>query len=347
MSFWNHAATAAGLYSSSDLPATFVSGQCQPVARSLAILLFAASSVVAASDFPQRPVRVIVPVAPGGANDILARTLAPRLGEIWGQQVIVENRAGGGGTIGAGAVARAKPDGHTLTVASISHIVLAPTVLAEKPYDPQRDFSPVSQLVNQPIVLVAHPSFPARTVKELIALAKNRPGELVYGSTGIGSAMHLAGELLQQRTGTSLVHVPYKGGGPAVVELSGGHVPLLFVGLAPALPHVQSGRIRALAMAGAMRSPVLPQTPTIGETLPGYQVNFWVGVLAPAATPEPVVDRINGDIAGILAVPVVRNQLHQAGFDVVGGRAGQFAKTLADDVRRWVPVIRVAGIKPE
>ncbi|MBY0267631.1 MAG: ABC transporter substrate-binding protein, partial [Burkholderiales bacterium] len=138
MSFWNHAATAAGLYSSSDLPATFVSGQCQPVARSLAILLFAASSVVAASDFPQRPVRVIVPVAPGGANDILARTLAPRLGEIWGQQVIVENRAGGGGTIGAGAVARAKPDGHTLTVASISHIVLAPTVLAEKPYDPQR-----------------------------------------------------------------------------------------------------------------------------------------------------------------------------------------------------------------
>lgn len=347
MLFWNHAAIAAGRYSPFKPFTSSMAGLGRRVARPLAMLLLGFSAVAAASDFPQRPVRIIVPVAPGGANDILARTLAPRLTEIWGQQVVVENRAGGGGTIGVGAVVRSKPDGHTLTVASISHIVLAPTVLAEKPYDPQRDFSPVSQLVNQPILFASHPSFPARTVKELIAVAKSRPGELAYGSTGIGSAMHLAGELLQQRTGTSLVHVPYKGGAPAVVELAGGHVPLLFVGLAPALPHVQSGRIRALAMAGAMRSPVLPLIPTIGEALPGYQVNFWVGVLAPAATPEVVVERINGDISNILAVPVVRNQLHQAGFDVVGGRAGQFAKTLVDDLRRWVPVIRVAGIKAE
>lgn len=320
--------------------------------RGFALLLagIAAATVLpaaSAADYPQRMVRIVVPVAPGGANDMLARTLAPRLAEAWGQQVIVENRAGGGGTIGAGLVAKAKPDGHVLAVASISQIVLAPTVLSGKPYDPVRDFSPVSQLVNQPILLAAHPSLPARSVKELLAIARARSGELVYGSTGIGSAMHLAGELLQQRTGTNLVHVPYKGGGPAVVDLVGGHLPLLFVGLAPALPHVRSGRIRALAVAGAARATVLPSTPTIGETLPGYQVNFWIGVLAPAGTTDVAVGVINREVTRILALPDVRTALQEASFDVVGGSPRQFARALVEDVHRWTPVIRVAGIKPE
>ncbi|MBX3664722.1 MAG: tripartite tricarboxylate transporter substrate binding protein [Burkholderiales bacterium] len=312
-----------------------------------ATALLAYGAALHAQQFPERSLRIVVPVAPGGANDILARTIGPRLSEAWGQQVLVENRAGGGGTIGAGFVAKARPDGHTLAVASISHIVLAPTVLTEKPYDPLRDFSAVTQLVNQPIVLAAHPSFPARSIKELVAVAKSRPGELTYGSTGIGSAMHLAGELLQQRTGTHLVHVPYKGGAPALVELTGGHVPLLFVGLAPALPHIRNGRIKALAVAGAQRASVLQATPTIGEALPGYQVNFWVGVLAPGATPGATVAVIHREIIRILGIPDVHTALRDASFDVVGSSPAQFAKSVAEDVRRWTPVIRIAGIKPE
>jgi tripartite-type tricarboxylate transporter receptor subunit TctC len=315
--------------------------------RTAMVVAFALFVAVAHADFPQKPVRIIVPVAPGGANDILARILGPRLTEIWGQQVLVENRAGGGGIIGAGFVAKAKPDGHTLVLGSISHIVLAPTIFPDKPYDPVRDFTAITQLVNQPIVLAAHPSFPAKNVKDIVALAKRRPGELIYGSPGIGSAMHLAGELLQSRAGLDLVHVPYKGGGPTVIDLVAGQVPLVFVGLAPALPHIRSGRIRGIAVAGLRRAAVLPEVPTIGETLPGYQVNFWAGVLAPAGTPAAIVSQINRDIVKIFGSPEVKKQLQEASFDVVAGTKEQFAKAIADDLRRWSPVIKVAGIKPE
>lgn len=314
------------------------------MAAQLAALIVAPAAY---ADFPDKPVRIIVPVAPGGANDILARILGSRLTEVWGQQVLVENRAGGGGTIGAGFVVRSKPDGHTLTVSSISHVVLAPAIFPEKPYDPLRDFTPVTQLVNQPIVFAAHPSFPGKNINEVIALAKRSPGALAYGSTGIGSAMHLAGELLENRTGLDLIHVPYKGGAPAVVDLVSGQVPLLFVGLAPALPHIRSGRIRAIAVAGAKRSSVLAGTPTIGEALPGYQVNFWVGALGPAKIPSPLVAQINREIVRILAAPEVVKQLQEASFEVVGGTPEQFSAAITDDVRRWTPVIKVAGIKPE
>lgn len=315
--------------------------------RAGAVIAFALFAVAAHADFPQKPVRIIVPVAPGGANDILARILGPRLTEIWGQQVLVENRAGAGGTIGTGFVAKAKPDGHTLVLGSISHIVLAPTIFPDKPYDPVRDFTAITQLVNQPIVLAAHPAFPAKSVKDIIALAKRRPGELIYGSPGIGSAMHLAGELLQARAGLELVHVPYKGGGPTVVDLVAGQVPLVFVGLAPALPHIRSGRIRGVAVAGLQRASVLPEVPTIGETVPGYQVNFWAGVLAPAGTPAAIAGQINRDVVKIFSSPEVKKQLQEASFDVVAGTTEQFAKAIVDDLRRWSPVIRVAGIKPE
>lgn len=311
------------------------------------LLAFALFSVTGHADFPQKPVRIIVPVAPGGANDILARILGPRLTEVWGQQVLVENRAGAGGTIGTGFVSKARPDGHTLVLGSISHIVLAPTIFPDKPYDPVRDFTAITQLVNQPIVLAAHPAFPAKNVKDIIALAKRRPGELIYGSPGIGSAMHLAGELLQSRAGLDLVHVPYKGGGPTVVDLVAGQVPLVFVGLAPALPHIRSGRIRGVAVAGSKRASVLPEVPTIGETVPGYQVNFWAGVLAPAGTPLAISSQINRDVVKIFSSPEVKKQLQEASFDVVAGTNEQFARAIADDLRRWTPVIKVAGIKPE
>jgi tripartite-type tricarboxylate transporter receptor subunit TctC len=315
--------------------------------RAGAVIAFALFAAAVQADFPQKPVRIIVPVAPGGANDILARILGPRLTEIWGQQVLVENRAGAGGTIGTGFVVKAKPDGHTLVLGSISHIVLAPTIFPDKPYDPVRDFTAITQLVNQPIVLAAHPAFPAKSVKDIIALAKRRPGELIYGSPGIGSAMHLAGELLQARAGLDLVHVPYKGGGPTVVDLVAGQVPLVFVGLAPALPHIRSGRIRGVAVAGLQRASVLPEMPTIGETVPGYQVNFWAGVLAPAGTPAAIAGQINRDVVKIFSSQEVKKQLQEASFDVVAGTNEQFARAIADDLRRWSPVIKVAGIKPE
>ncbi|HTE15985.1 MAG TPA: tripartite tricarboxylate transporter substrate binding protein [Burkholderiales bacterium] len=305
------------------------------------------SVAATAQTYPQKPIRLIVPTAPGGANDILARAIGPRLTDVWRQPVVVDNRAGGGGTIGAALVARAKPDGYTLVLGSISHIAIAPNIFPQKPYDPEKDFAPVIQLVDQPVVLAAHPSFPGRTVQDVISFARSKREELIYGSPGIGSVMHLAGEMLQDRAGLRLLHVPYKGGGPAVIELIGGQVPLLFVGLAPALPHIRSGRIRAIAVAGARRASVLPDLPTIGETLPGYQVNFWAGVLAPAGTSSTIVNQLNREIVKILRTPAVNQQLRDASFDIIAGTPHQFSAAIRDDVRRWVPVVRVASIKPE
>jgi tripartite-type tricarboxylate transporter receptor subunit TctC len=319
----------------------------------IATVIFAVSGALLASgaayaeSYPDKPIRLVVPVAPGGANDILARAIGPKLTESWGKPVVVDNRPGGGGTIGTALVAKAKPDGYTLVLGSISHISIAPSLFSEKPYDPERDFATIVQLVNQPIVLAAHPSFPPKTVRELIAFAKNKREELIYGSPGIGSAMHLAGELLQDRAGLRLLHVPYKGGGPAVVELVGGQVPLLFVGLAPALPHIRSGRIRAIAVAGSDRVSVLPDLPTIGETLHGYQVNFWAGVFAPAHTPPAIIGQLNREIVKILRTPEVSQRLRDASFDIVASTPEKFSAVVRDDVRRWAPVVRVAGLKPE
>jgi len=312
-----------------------------------AVLLAAASLTAVAQAYPEKPIRLIVPSAPGGANDILARAIGPRLTDVWRQPVVVDNRAGGSGIIGAALVAKAKPDGYTLALASISHIAIAPSVFTQKPYDAERDFTPVIQLVDQPVVLAAHPSFPGRTVQDIVALARNQREAQIYGSPGIGSVMHLAGEMLQARTGLRLLHVPYKGGGPAVIDLVGGQVPLLFVGLAPALPHIRSGRIKAIAVAGVRRASVLPNLPTIGETLPGYQVNFWAGVLAPAGTSSTIVSQLNREIGKILHTPAVNQQLRDASFDIIAGTPQQFAAAIRDDVRRWVPVVRIADIKPE
>lgn len=304
----------------------------------------AASAQADAGTYPSRPIRVVVPVAPGGANDILARTIGPLLTQAWGQQIIVDNRAGAGGTMGTNLVAKAKPDGYTLVLGSISHIVLAAKLHPDKPYDPQRDLAPITQLVNQPIVVAAHPSFPASNVQQLVALAKSKPGQLAIGSPGIGSAMHLGIELLQHRAGVQVVHVPYKGGGPATIDLVAGQVPALYVGLAPALPHIRSGRIKALAVAGAQRASVLPDVPTVAETLPGYEVNFWAGVLAPARTPPEIVNRLNAEIVRIINTPEVNKRLQDASFDVIASTPVQFGKTIAADTSRWIPVLRTAGV---
>jgi tripartite-type tricarboxylate transporter receptor subunit TctC len=310
----------------------------------LAALLPAAAS---AAEYPDKPIRLVVPAAPGGATEVLARTIGPALSAAWSQPVLVDHRPGAGGTIGTSIVAKARPDGYTLLMGNISALVIASEIYPNLNYDAKRDFAPLSNLVNQPIVLVAHPSLPASTVPELVSLAKSRPSQLVYASTGIGSAMHLGGELLQAKTGIKLVHVPYKGGGPAVVDLIGGHVPFLFVGLAPALPHIRSGRIKAIAMAGSHRAAVLPNVPTVGETVPGYSVDYWSGVLAPAKTPREILVKLSDEIVRSVQTPDTRKRLEDAGFEVLATRPEQFASTIRQELNRWGAVIRSAAIKPE
>ncbi|HEV7800612.1 MAG TPA: tripartite tricarboxylate transporter substrate binding protein [Burkholderiales bacterium] len=312
-----------------------------------ALATAAISATAGAGTYPEKPIRLVVAAAPGGASELLARTIAPRMSAAWGQPVIVDHRPGAGGTIGTNVVAKARPDGHTLLIGSIGNLVIASGVYPNLPYDANRDFAPVTNLVNQPIVLVAHPSFEPNTVRELVAYARARPGQVVYASTGIGSAMHLGGELLQKNAGLQLVHVPYKGGGPAVVDLVGGHVPLLFVGLAPALPHIRSGKIKAIAAIGSHRAAVLPDTPTVGETLPGYKVDYWSGVLAPARTPPAIVSKLNGEIVRYVQTPGVRKRLEDAGFEVLATTPQQFAGTIREELVRWGGIVRSAAIKPE
>jgi tripartite-type tricarboxylate transporter receptor subunit TctC len=306
-----------------------------------------ATGATATPTYPDKPIRLIVPAAPGGASDLLARTIGPALNAAWGQPVIVDNRGGAGGTIATNVVAKARPDGHTLLMGNIGGLVIAGGIYPNLPYDAQRDFAPVSNLVNQPIILVAHPSLPASTVPELIAYAKARPGQVVYASVGIGSAMHLGGELLQRKTGIKLVHVPYKGGGPAVVDLVGGHVPLLFVGLAPALPHIRAERLKAIATAGSRRAAVLPNVPTIGESVKGYSVDYWSGVLAPAGTPPSIVAKLNDVIVRHVQSPEIHKRLEDAGFEVLATKPERFAATIREELNRWGAVVRTAGIKPE
>lgn len=314
-------------------------------------LLFAASHGLAHADatanYPDKPIRLVVPTAPGGAGQMLAHVVGPALTQAWGQPVVVDHRAGAGGTIGTDVVAKAKPDGCTLVLGSIGNIMISTAVYPDAPYDGARDFAPVINLVNQPIVLVAHPSFKANTVKELIDHAALRPGKVVYGSTGIGSAMHMGGELLQQRTGISLIHVPYKGGGPGLTDLIGGHIPLLFVGLAPTLPHIHAGKIKAIAVVGSKRANVIPDVPTAAETLPGYEVNYWSGVLAPRGTPREVVAKLNREIAKTLNTPHIRKRLEDSGFEVLTGTPEQFASTIRIELEKWGKVVRLAGIKPD
>ena len=310
-------------------------------------MTIASPGIVPAQGYPDRPIRVVVATAPGGASEILARTVGSGLSAVWGQPVIVDHRPGAGGTIGTDSVAKARPDGYTLLIGSRGNLIIASSVYPDIPYDANRDFAPVTNLVSQPIVLVAHPSFAPSTVNELVAYAKARPGNVLYASIGIGSAMHLGGELLQRRAGLQLIHVPYKGGGPAVVDLAGGHVPLLFVGVVPALPYIRSGKIKAIAAVGAKRASVLPDVPTVGEILPGYKVDDWSGVLVPARTPSAIVRKLSDEIVRHVQTPETRKRLEGVGFELLATTPEQFHASIREELGRWGGMIRSAGIKPE
>ena len=306
------------------------------------MLLALHPAIPAAQSFPSRPIRFLVPFAAGGATDITARVIAPRLGERLGQQVVVDNRPGAGSIVGTQILARSSPDGHTVMLAEIA-FGANPALHSKLPYDTRKDFAPVILVALMPTVLVVPPTLPAKSVAELIALARAKPGGLNYSSSGVGSANFLAAELFKSMTGTDIVHIPFQGGGQAIAGVIGGQAQMLFTTMPPSLPQVRAGKLRALSIAHAQRSPLLPDVPTTAEAgLPGFEVALWVGVLAPAGTPAAAVRRLNSDIQQVLDVDDVRSRIAALGADIVGGAPQVLAKYIDSELKRWA-----ATIKPE
>lgn len=311
-------------------------------------LALAAVGDVHAQTFPTRPVRILVAFPPGGGTDIVARIISPRLTDIWGQQVIVENRAGASGVIGTEAAARSAPDGHTLFMATMGNATVNQHLYPKMPVDPLRDLAPLSQVVAVHFVMVAHPSLPARNVKELIALARSRPGQINYSSSGPGGAPHLGMELFKSMAKVNLVHIPYKGSGPSFADLIGGQVSLTSDSLVQALPYIRADRLRALGVLGAKRSPLIPDVPTIAESgVPGYELTNWFGLLVPSGTPRELVSRINGAVVKVLQQPDVREKLVAMGADVVGSSPDEFGTFMQAESAKWAKVIKEAHIRAE
>jgi tripartite-type tricarboxylate transporter receptor subunit TctC len=296
--------------------------------------------------YPNRPVTMVVPYPAGGSADILARTIGQKLGERLGQPVVIDNRAGAGTAIGAKHVAAAPADGYTLLMGTVSSQAINPA-MNKVGYDPVKDFTPVAPLASIPFVLVAHPSFAGKSVADVIAQAKAKNGELSYASAGLGTSNHLAGELLASAAGIKLLHVPYKGSAPALNDVVAGHLPLMFDLQATALPYVQSGKLKALAVTGRTRSSLLPDVPTVIESgLPGYEVSAWFGVFAPAGLPRPVLDRLNAEISAVLQAPEMQKRLQELGAEPEQGSAEAFAKFTRAEATKWSGVLKNAGLAP-
>jgi tripartite-type tricarboxylate transporter receptor subunit TctC len=319
--------------------------------RRLGILLLTmcvtlASGAALAQAYPSKPIRLIVPFPAGGAVDISARAIGAELSRSLGQQVVVENRPGAGGNLAAEAAARAAPDGYTLFMATSAILAVNPVLYAKVPFDPIKDFAPISVVASSDNVLVVHPSVPAQTVGELIALAKANPGKYSYASSGSGSSTHLAAEMFKMMAGVDLLHVPYKGGPPGVVDLLAGQVNMIFDLVPSALPHIRSGKIRALGVAGVQRSPLLPGVPLISESgVPGYRSSVWFGLVAPAGTPAEIVSRLSADVAKGVRQAEFRDRLTGMGYDVTSTTPEQMAELIRADIPRWAQVVKTNGIK--
>lgn len=302
---------------------------------------------VAAQQYPARPVRLIVPQSAGGSTDVVARVVAQRMTETLRQNVIVDNRPGAGSLNGTELVAKAIPDGHTVLVVAAS-FTINPAIRKDLPFDPIRDFTPVSQLVTLPHILVVHPSVAATSVKELIALAKAKPGVLNYGISGIATSTHMAGELFMYMTGTRMVSIPYKGGAPGMTALLGGEVQLYFATISTAIPHIRSGKLRALGVTTAKRSVAAPDFPTIAEAgVPGYEHSSWVGMLAPAKIPQPALTKLNGESVRALQAPEVKTLLLREGLEATGSSPGEFDAVIRSELAKWIKVAKVAKIQAE
>ena len=312
----------------------------------LALALVAANAALAQS-WPSRPVKLMVGVPPGGPTDTVARAIAPDLSEALGQPVVIENRPGASAVIATDAVAKSAPDGYTLAFIYITHAT-NPALMEKLPYDTLRDFAPVSMVGWQSMVLLAHPSFPARTVKEAVDLAKAKPGVIDYGASDAGSAPHLAGELFKMMAGIDLTPVYYKGTAPALTDLIAGHIPLMFVSNVSAMPQVKSGKVKALAVTGRTRAAVAPEIPTVAESgLAGYEVYGWYGIAAPAKTPRPVIDRLHAEVAKIARNPKMKERLAGQGLELVGNSPEEFDAFIRGEVAKWGEVLKRAGLKPK
>ena len=297
--------------------------------------------------YPSRPVRLLIPSTPGGSVDTIARTLGPRISERWGQQLVVENRPGAGGTIAGDLVAKSAPDGYTLLLGTIAALATNVSLQKKLPYDPLKDFAPASLVATQNLMLVVHPSVPAKTVKDLVRFAKAQPGKLSFASAGNGTGSHLSGELFKQTAGIDILHIPYKGVQPAMVDVISGQVAMNFPSILSALPHVRSGRVRALAVTGARRTRAAPELPTMQEAgLRDYESMTWYAVVAPAGTPQEVVTKISGDVAGVVKQPEIADRLSKEGADPVGSSPAEFGSYLRSEIEKWRKVIRAAGIQP-
>ena len=317
-----------------------------PIAALLSAIFPLAGGLAHAQQYPTRAVRIIVPFAAGGPTDILARLLAQRLGESMGQQFIVDNRAGGGGTIGGQAAARSAPDGYTLYVGGITSLAMAPHTHSKLPYDPFKDFAPITTLTIQPVMLMVHPVLPARSVKQFIALARSKPGALDYASSGVGGSGHLAGELFKSVTGVSMVHVPYKSAAPALTDLVAGQVQVMFGTLLAAVPQIRNDKLRGLALTGPKRVEALPQVPTFLESgVANFDASSWNCLMAPAGTPEPIIARLNAELVRIVRDPAMLERLKGDGVTGTGSTPQELAEYLRSESAKWGKVARDVGIK--
>ena len=313
-----------------------------------ALVLAAAFASASAwpQEYPNRPIRMIVPFSAGGATDLLSRELGHALTERWRQQVVIDNRPGAGGIIGLDLGAKATPDGYTLVMCSSSTLAVGPALGTKLPYHPIKNFTPIAEAAIIPIVLVVHPTVAARSLRELIQLAKAKPGQLAYGSNGVGTTTHIAGEVFKRVAGIALVHVPYKGGSAAISDAIGGQIPLLFGAVSTPLPHIRAGKLRALAVTSARRFPAMPDLPTVADTgLPGYEVISWNGVLAPAGTPQDIIAKLNAAFVKAIRAPQLRDKLLASGFEPVGSTPEEFGTHIRAETAKWAKVVKATGMK--
>ncbi len=307
---------------------------------------FAAFSVFAQS-YPSKPVRIVVPFTPGGSNDVLGRLLAQKLGDLWGRTVIAENKPGASGNIGADLVAKSAPDGLNLLIAANNILSMNSAVFSKMSFNPVKDLESVSLLGWVPVVLVARATLNIGSITELLDMARKQPGSMTYASAGLGSPQHLSAELFKSLAGVSIVHVPYKGAAPAVIDMLGGQVDLMFGAINSLLPHIRSGKLKALGVAGKQRLPSMPDVPTIAEAVPGFESDIWVGLSAPAGVPADIIDKINRDVRTVLSMSDVKEKLAEQGIEAVPSSSAEMGKLVSADLARWTRVVREAGIKAE
>lgn len=313
----------------------------------LGAALIAATTVAAAQNYPQRPVRFVVPYAPGGSTDTLARAMGGKLSELLSQQVVVDNRPGASGDIGMSIVAKAPPDGYSIVLGYIANLAIGPSLYAKMPYDPVKDFATITQVAGASNIFVTHPSLPAKNFKEFIGYVKANPKKVSFASAGVASVGHLTGELLNDMAGIDMQHVPYKGSGQAISDLVGGHIKVMISGMASTLPHVRSGKLVGIVTTGLKRTPATPDIPTISETYPGFESSSWFGVLAPAGTPRPIINRLNAEIHKSLQDPAVAKRLAGVGFEITYGTPEQFSAYIQSEIKKWARVVKISGAKPE